>query len=98
MYIPLGISRALVREDIEQLRAIFGNFEFIDFNLARIGKQAFSLRIKRSRVPTHGGAMDIDETVGGFVDDTLRLTYGERVEFLGLLGSQINIRFTSFRK
>jgi hypothetical protein len=95
----LGISRARTEEDLENLHEVLGSFEFIDFNLARVGERAFSLRIKRSRVPNaQQSVMTIDETVGGLLDDNLRLTYGEHVEFLEHFGSAVRVRFTSWQK
>ena len=96
--LPLGISRAREKEEIEKLRSVFGSFEFIDFNLARVGEYAFSIRITRSRVPNaQNDVMEIDETVGGLRDDNLRLTYGEYVQFLERIGSEVNVRFSNYQ-
>ena len=97
--LPLGISRAHETEDIEGLRNVLGRFEFIDFNVARISNSAYTIRIKRSRVPeAHGGTMELDETVGGLVGDLLRLTYGQHAELLGSDDSSTaKVRFTSHR-
>jgi hypothetical protein len=97
MTLPLGISRARDDEDIDSLREVFGSFGFMDFNVSRTSKTTYSIRIKRSQVgEARGGTMELDETVGGMVDDLLRLTYSEHVEFLGTNGSStVKVRFTS---
>jgi len=97
--LPLGISRARTDEDVGNLMDVLDRFEFIDFNLARVGERAFSLRITRSRVPNaQGDTMTIDETVGGLIGDSLRLTYGEHIELLQHIGSVVRVCFTSGRK
>jgi hypothetical protein len=94
--LPVGISRAREKEDIKALREVFGDFEFIDFNVMSLAENAFSIRIKRSRVPkAGGGVMDVDETVGGLLFGRLRLTYGERVEFSQADPDWVKVRFTS---
>lgn len=100
MTLPLGISRAREDEDIAGLRDVLGDFGFIDFNVSRTSPTTYSIRIQRSQVrEARGGTMELDETVGGAVDDLLRLTYGEHVEFLGTDGgSSVKVRFTSKKK
>jgi len=100
MTLPLGISRAREVNDIEGLRQVLGDFGFIDFNVSRTSETAYSIQISRTRIPeARGGVMDVEETVGGLVDDLLRLTVGHHVEFLGSDGgSSIKVRFTNNKK
>ena len=97
MSLPLGISRTQEKTDLDELHKVFGRFGFIDFNVARTSEVTYSIRIKRSNVLTaRSGSIDIEETVGGLVDDRLRLTYGEFVEILGPDSpSSVRVRFTS---
>jgi len=92
--LPLGISKVRSHEDINGLKEVMGDFGSIDFNISRTSREAFSIRIIRKRVPeARGDVIDIDETVSGLIDDMIRLTYGEYVQFISAR-SQVKIRFS----
>ena len=96
--LPLGISGGNI-EGIGGLTDVLGHFQSINFNLARVGERAFSLRIIRSGNPNaQESHMTIDETIGGLLEDNLPLTYGEHVEVLEHIGSAVRVRFTTNQK
>ena len=104
--LPLGVSMLRYgqhpedrADELMKLHRILGECSSIHFSVKRSSKEAYSVDIKKCRVPSaQGGRVDVEQSFAGLIGDTFELGYGQRATIVSFTDGKLIVCFTKVER